>query len=214
MDTASVAGSILFVAAEAREFDGLLRRVPSQPFPWPNTKFAREASLQGRRTILLANGPGPRVVNQMLAKLVVEDVSLVISTGFCGALDPSLKVGDIVEGSIWSEDRVAVTIEEKRELWERTGARVVEMEYAAVAAKAAAWGLPCRAIRVVSDTAQEDLPLNFNRYRDGDGRFQLQRIAMAGIVRPFTALPGLMRLDRNSRTASEKLGAFLANCQF
>jgi hypothetical protein len=56
--------------------------------------------------------------------------------------------------------------------------------------------------------------LDFNRYRDGEGRFQLQRIAMAGLMRPFTALPGLMRLHRNSRTATEKLGAFFANRQF
>jgi nucleoside phosphorylase len=147
MDTANVRGTLLIVAAEAREFAGLMQRVPSQAFPWPDAAFARETALAGRRAILLANGPGPRVVNHMLARLAITDAGLVISTGFCGALDPALHVGDIVEAPpahIWSEDRVVVTTEEKRRLWEQTGARVVEMEYAAVAAKAAEWGLPCR----------------------------------------------------------------------
>jgi adenosylhomocysteine nucleosidase len=140
-------------------------------------------------------------------------VTEVISTGFCGALDPALAIGDIVVGTgeIWSEDRVAVSAEDKRRLREKTGARVVEMEFAAVQAKALEWGVPCRAVRVVSDTAGEDLPLDLNRYRDAEGRFQLARIAVAGVLRPFTVLPGLLRLDRNSRVAAEKLGEFFVN---
>ena len=88
------------------------------------------------------------------------------------------------------------------------------MEFAAVQAKAHEWGVPCRAVRVVSDSAGEDLPLDFNRYRDAEGRFQLTRIALAGLVRPFTVLPKLMQLDRNSRLATEKLGAFFADSEF
>ena len=41
----------------------------------------------------------------------------VISTGFCGALDPTLKIGDIVvagASEICSVDCVAVTVEEKQ----------------------------------------------------------------------------------------------------
>lgn len=207
---------LLFIAAEPREFAGLLARTgPGTPLESP-ARFTREVRVQGRRAILLANGPGPRVVNLALAGIVVEKwkVSQVVSAGFCGALDPALRVGDIVTEGIWSEDRVVVTAEEKRALRERTGARVVEMEYAAVAAKAREWGLPCRAMKAVSDTAQEDLPLNFNQYRDQEGRFQLPRIAIAGLLRPFSALPALLRLDRNSKLAADKLGAFIADCKF
>jgi adenosylhomocysteine nucleosidase len=155
----------------------------------------------------------------MLAAPVIQEwqVAEMISTGFCGALDPTLQIGDIVVAGadeVWSEDRVAVRAEEKRQLRERTGARVVEMEFAAVQAKAREWGVPCRAIRVVSDTAGENLPLDFNRYRDADGRFQLARIAIAGLLRPFTVLPKLMQLGRNSRLAAEKLGEFFVNSKF
>jgi adenosylhomocysteine nucleosidase len=208
--------STLIVAAEAREFAGLLKRVgPGTAVSAPNIAFVRDIQLHGRRAILVANGPGPRLVNQMLASPVIQEwnVTEVISTGFCGALDPSLAIGDIVveTGEIWSEDRVAVRAEDKRRLRERTGARVVEMEFAAVQAKAQEWGIPCRAVRVVSDTAGEDLPLDLNLYRDAEGRFQLTRIAVAGLLRPFTVLPRLMQLDRNSRFASEKLGEFFVN---
>jgi len=200
------------VAAEAREFAGLLRRVSTNPWPLPNVAFSRRSG----STLLVANGAGPRSVQRILHNLV-QDFDEVISTGFCGALDPNLRVGDIVEAQpteIWSEDRIVVSAEEKQQLRERTGARIVDMEYAAVAAKAREWNIPCRAVRVVSDSAQEDLPLDFNRYRDAEGRFQLTRIAVAGLVRPFSVLPKLLQLDRNSRLAAEKLGAFLADSEF
>jgi hypothetical protein len=221
MATASV-----LIAAEERELKGLLGRVPHEPMAWPDAAFARVSGVR----ILLANGAGPRSVEQMFRNTEPDDtfhVKEFVSVGFCGALDPALKVGDIVvwggpvetklpyvEGEIWSEDRVIVTADEKRRLRERTGATVVEMEFAAVQKIAREWGVPCRAVRVVSDTAGEDLPLDFNRYRDGEGRFQIGRIALAGLLRPFTALPGLMRLDRQSQVAAESLGAFLADCKF
>ncbi|MEO5924578.1 MAG: hypothetical protein ABIR70_12205 [Bryobacteraceae bacterium] len=212
--------TMLLVAAEAREFAGLLKRAgPGQPISIPNAAFAREITLHGQRTILLANGPGPRLVNQMLSAPVIREwnVTEAISTGFCGALDPALRIGDIVVasvGEIWSEDRVVVRAEDKRRLREQTGARIVEMEFAAVQAKAVEWGVPCRAVRVVSDSSTEDLPLDLNRYRDADGRFQLARIAFAGILHPFRVLPKLMQLDRNSKLAAERLGAFFVDSKF
>jgi adenosylhomocysteine nucleosidase len=118
-----------------------------------------------------------------------------------------------VRGEILSLDRVAVTAAEKRDLRERTGAIAIEMESAAVAAKAREWGVPFRCIKAVSDTAAEDMPLDFNLYRDSAGRFSRSRIALAAMRRPFTAIPALLRLDRNCRRAAEKLGEFFADCQ-
>jgi adenosylhomocysteine nucleosidase len=155
-----------------------------------------------------------------------RNVDGIVSTGFCGALDPALCVGDIVvsgdgvasprafvRGEILSMDRVAVTAVEKRDLRERTGAVAIEMESAAVAAKAREWGVPFRCIKAVSDTAAEDLPLDFNLYRDPAGRFSRSRIALAAMRSPLTAIPALLRLDRNCRHAADKLGEFFADCQ-
>ena len=116
-----------------------------------------------------------------------------------------------MQGDVLSVDRVAITAAEKGELRSSTQAAVVEMESAAVARKAREWEMPFGCVRVVSDVADENLPLDFNRYRDADGRFSRTRIALAAMGHPFTVLPGLIRLDRNCRLAAELLGEFLAN---
>lgn len=90
----------------------------------------------------------------------------------------------------------------------------MEMEAAAVEAKAHVWGLPFRAVKVVSDSAGEDLPLDFNIYRDQDGRFQLPRIAAAAILHPFRIMRPLLRLNRNCQRAADSLGAFFVDCEF
>lgn len=198
----------LLVAAEQREFEGILRRLGGfKKLEWP-AQFACEAAGNGDGFVMVANGPGARLVEMALSKRI--DVDGMISTGFCGALDPSLRVGDIAR-DLCSIDRVAVTAAEKRELRNATGAAAVDMESAAVAKIAAAWSVPFRAIRAVSDAAGEDMPLDFNLYRDAEGRFSRTRIALAAMKRPFTAVPALLRLDRNCRTAAESLGNFFAD---
>ena len=120
-----------------------------------------------------------------------------------------------VQGRIVSQDRVAVTPEEKRRLYEQTsGAIAVEMEAVTVRDNAAQWDVPFRCVRVVSDTAEETLPMDFNRYRTPLGDFSRSKIAMAAMASPFTLLPKLMEFDRRCRQASEVLGDFLADCRF
>jgi hypothetical protein len=216
----------LMVAAEQREFEGILKRAGEvRPLEWPGAAFSREAAWKDSRWFLIANGPGPRLVERALERK--QEVDRILSIGFCGALDPALQIGDIVvsgevpkglgasfvQGDVVSVDRVAFTAREKCDLRAATGAAVVEMESAAVAQKAREWNVPFGCVRVVSDVAGEDLPLDFNRYRDADGRFDRTRIALAALGRPFTVLPKLVRLDRNCRRAAERLGEFLANCE-
>ena len=219
----------LAVAADRREFDGILKRFgKSSKLDWP-AEFARETTWKGGRWLLVANGVGARLAAKAVERRV--EVSGMISTGFCGALDPSLRVGDIVVsasascpatghgytpilGEIASSDRVVVTAAEKQALRARTGAVAVEMEAAAVAHQASLWGVPFYCIRAVSDTAQEDLPLDFNLYRDAEGRFRRAGIAVAAMTRPLTAIPALLRLNRNCYAAADALGDFFANCRF
>ncbi len=219
----------LAIAAERREFNGILKRFgKSSKLDWP-AEFSREAIWKGDRWLLVANGPGPRLAVKALDQRL--EVNGMISTGFCGALDPALRVGDIVvsgsgtcpavgdgstpiRGDIVSSDRVAVTAAEKEVLRARTGAIAVEMEAAGLAHQANLWGVPFYCIRAVSDIAAEDLPLDFNQYRDGEGRFCRTRIALAALARPFAAIPPLLRLNRNCQLAADALGEFFANCQF
>jgi purine-nucleoside phosphorylase len=195
---------------------------------WP-AKFARRVMWKGDEWWLVANGPGARSVTPLFAAgpLWARGAPMnVMSVGFCGALDPALRVGDIVvtndtmlgpperfhRGEIVSVDRVAATAGEKKALREKTGAIAVDMETEEIRYRSRHTRFAC--IRVVSDTAAEDMPLDFNLYRDSDGRFSRIRIALAAMARPFTRIPALLKFESNCRVASESLGAFFADCRF
>jgi adenosylhomocysteine nucleosidase len=235
-----MAKTIVMVAAEAREFHGLLNRVPARNLQW-GLQFACETELNGDRTILVADGAGMQragAAADVARRHVRPDV--VVSVGFCGAIDPDLALNDMfvasgvidrenkkrypaaqtpvskspsAAGDILSVDRVANTAAEKREL-RATGARAVEMEAAAVASRAEIWNVPFYCIRSVSDTAGESFEIDFNLMRDGQGRFSRGRIALSALARPWSRIPALVRLDGNCRGASKSLGDFLANCRF
>ena len=219
----------LLVAAERREFAGLLARIGTGVrLKGSGAKFAREVYWKGNRWWLLANGPGPELAAkafEMGAKR--EEVDAVVSTGLCGALDPALRIGDVVvagvvplqarryaAGDVHSIDRVAVTARDKRLLRNETGSIAVDMETAAIRKQAALMKVPSFCVRAVSDSAGDDLPLDFNQFRDTRGDFSRPKIAMAALARPFSVLPRLMEFDRDCRCAAETLGEFLADCQF
>jgi adenosylhomocysteine nucleosidase len=226
---------LAFVAAEAREFAGLLRHAERVvKLNWP-IDFATRIWLNGRAAVLVANGPGPKLAGEAVEiARRHEQLSGLVSTGFCGALDPALKLCDIFvatsilnrdapinavtttrsyqTGRLASQDRVASTAAEKSEL-HQTGASAVEMEASAVAAQAAEHNLPFYCIRVVSDTAGESLPLDFNQMRDASGRFSTAKILTAALRRP-SVFPGLIELNKRSKAAAQALGDFLADTRF
>lgn len=219
----------MVVAAEGRELAEILRRIPNvKTVSGLNVQFARKAEWRGGTWLFLANGPGPRLAGaawEEAAKLLKVD--RMISTGFCGALDPALQIGDIVvsgpeirsslpfrSGSIASRDRVASTAAEKASLRQSTAAIVTEMEAQAGEERAAAWGVPFQWVKAVSDTSDEDFPLDFNQLRDREGRFSLIRIALRALSRPLTHVPALLRLDNHCRVASGRLGEFFDDCKF
>ncbi len=237
MDTAEPL-PVAAIAAEPLEFRGLLRHASVvRRLAWP-LAWTREAHIGGRRWILAAHGPGPRLA-RLAAEIALDRChgrAITLSTGFCGALDPSLQLGDIFvareviaaaagsrftaqapaapdafrQGVLWSQDHVAVGADEKRALRSR-GADAVDMEAAAVAGEAARRGVPFYCVRAVSDTASESLPLDFNRLRDSEGRFSKSRITSAVVVHPSSLIP-LLRFGAACRRAAARLGDFLACC--
>ena len=232
------------MAAEAREFSGLLRHAERvTKLNWP-LDFARMVWLNGRAAVLVANGPGPKLAGQAVEiARGRQELNGLVSTGFCGALDPALKPLDIFipteilppldqlnrdrkgasinpvttkrpykTGQLLSLDRVASTSAEKSEL-RKQGAAAIEMEAAAVSQKAREYNLPFYCIRVVTDTATESFPLDFNRLRDTNGRFSRTKILAAAFRRP-TVFPGLLKLNKRSKQAAQALGDFIADTRF
>ena len=222
---------LLFVAAEAREFAGLLPHccdIKSLALP---VNWAREAILNETLILMIANGAGA----SQAAKAVeaAPDAHAIVSTGFCGAVDPDLHIGDIfvaseiqnlpvrlpetsrryARGTLASIDHVAQTALEKSKL-RATGAAAVEMEAAGVAARAEARGLPFFCVRSVTDLAGETFANDLNAALRPNGQFDTMQILRSAIRHPLARLPELMRLRQRCEIAARNLGAFLADCRF
>lgn len=227
--------ALVFVAAEEREFRGLMRFLDDIRAVRGRIDFLRTGKLNGRGVVIAANGQGPglaRIAIEEAEKVEETEVEALISTGYCGALDETLKAAEIFiatsvngepcsqprsqrafcPGPLMSVDRVVGGAAEKRAL-RASGAMAVEMEAAAVSEAAKARGAPFYCVRVVSDEAGQDLPLDFNRFRNRDGRISKARV-VAGVLQHPGRIPALIKLDRSANRASRALGEFLANCQF
>ncbi len=231
----------LVVAADKQELSGLLRKASQfKRLRWPVT-FAAEGAFSGRRAVLVANGPGLKLAGEAACEALKRrpSFSRILSVGLCGALHPDYKVGDVFaasevvdeaggrfpaapprasrpfhQGVLVSIDRVAQTATEKQQLRRRYLADAVEMEAAAVAARARRAGLPFHCVRVVSDAAAEDFRIDLNAARSPDGRFCFKKVVLSALKKPWVSFPELLRLVRVSRRAAGRLGDFLAECQF
>ena len=229
---------LLLIAAEAREFSGLLKFCGNVKRLGLPVHWARTAELNGRPVLLVANGAGGARAAQAVERArAAGKLGSICSMGFCGALENEMAIGDIIvaarvrvrggeflaatpatsrphhSGVIASIDHVAQTSQEKVEL-RAGGASAVEMEAGGVAAKAKELNLPFYCVRAVTDLASESFHFDFNAALRSDGRFDTMRLIAASCRRPLSLLPELLRLGLRSVTASRTLGEFVADCRF
>ena len=168
--------------------------------------------------------------------LAVNSPEMVLTCGFAGGLNPDFKIGDVLfECGIQSEpphvgcyqlkekllaagatpakifcaDRIATTVAEKKKMRDETGADAVEMESAAIHAVCRERGIPCATVRVISDTASEDLPLDFNALSKPDKSLDYGKLFLA-IAKSPGKIGALMRLQKNTKLAAENLAQVLA----
>jgi adenosylhomocysteine nucleosidase len=104
--------------------------------------------------------------------------------------------------------KVATTAVEKQELRRTTGADAVEMESEVIHAVCRERGIPCATVRVISDTASEDLPLDFNELSNADLSLNFGKLVLA-IAKSPGKIPALLRLQKNCKLAAERLAAIL-----
>lgn len=225
---------LLFVAADAMEFSGLLPRLRDVEKVPLRLDWVRSGRLGEDEVLLVANGVGRERAGEATEQGWLQlRPDAVISTGFCGALDDRLRVADIVSatsvnatpaqrltgsrpchhGAVRSIDRVASTAAEKAEL-RSSGACAVEMEAAAVSEKAEAKGVPFYCVRAVTDLAGEDMANDFNAALRCDGHFDTMVILTGVMRRPAVRLPELLRLRKRCIEAARGLGDFFADCRF
>ena len=230
--------TVLLVAAEPREFAGLLPRLERrEKLRWP-VDWARRAEGPGGKFVLVANGAGPaRAAAATDAALEREPAGAVVSFGYCGALAPTLEVGDIfaataveaagrrftatlpragrpfARGTLVSIARVAQTLADKAIL-RAGGADAVEMEAAGVAERVFQARLPFYCVRSITDLSDESFALDLNAALRTDGHFDTMFCLRHLLTRPAAVAPEMLRLWKRSRIAALKLGEFIADCRF
>jgi adenosylhomocysteine nucleosidase len=232
---------LLIVAADRREFAALVERDAGfEPGPF-GLRWSRYGQLNGRPALLAANGAG-RENAASAGRLASEihSISAVVSTGFAGALDPELKVGDAflsshviqhggglkypvelpvnaVEtraktGVLLTIDTVAQDSITKARLRE-SGASAVDMEASAVAEQASRRGVPFYCVRAISDEAESNFGIDFNAARRADGTFSgWQIVGQAGLSPERWR--ELLSLRRDAQEAAGTLARLLTQCRF
>ena len=231
---------LLVIASDRREFAGILAHAGgSQPEPAiRGVDFARTAGLGGHELLLVANGVGiKRAAAAVEAALPVFRPDALASIGFCGALDPSLQVADIVVASevmggekryaaarvrssrrhhwgvVRTGVRVAQSAGERRSL-RASGAIAVDMEASGVAECASTRGLPFCCVKAVTDLAGETMANDFNRALRTDGHFDTIVLLQGTLRHPFARITELLRLRRRCIQAARAMGDFFADCRF
>ena len=161
--------------------------------------MTREAKILAGASVVIGGGD----VDELTARLedqLRSGVRGVVSFGLCGALDPGLKVGDLLladavadaddsyeADAAWTARIAAVvpnakvgrfaraeqpvaSVADKSALRERTGAIAVDLESFTVARLARWFGVPFVVVRAVSDAASRALPHAAQVGLGADGR--------------------------------------------
>jgi adenosylhomocysteine nucleosidase len=203
----------------------------------PFRKIVAGKTASAQVEILLV-GIGRRNAGKSIQEyLAGSSPQLVFTCGFAGGLNLDLKIGDVVfelsdrrdefhepqtkfevrekllgagakPAKFFCADRIATTVAEKKKLREETGADAVEMESAAIHAVCAERGISCATVRVISDTANEDLPLDFNALAKPDKNLDFGKLFLA-IARSPGKIGALMELQKKTKFAAEQLAGVL-----
>ena len=152
---------------------------------------------------------------------------LILTCGFAGGLRPGLPLGSVlysadpeidieptidklgaIRARFHFSERIAWSAAEKASLWSATGADAVEMESEAIRRLAKTLSVPSATVRVISDPAEEDLPLDFNQLLTEDCRVNYRKLAWR-LARAPGRIPALLRFQRQTRLAARRLGEVL-----
>lgn len=170
---------------------------------------------------------GPAAAARAGAAIAAGRPRALLAVGFCGALDPALRVGDLVaaervrdeatgedfaadpgllaaapglRGVLVSARHIARTPADRA----RLEGTVVDLESAALARAAAVAGVPFLALRAVTDTTRHRLP-DFERMAAGAAGPRPRRAVAYFLLRPWE-LPRLVRLGPAATRAGRALG--------
>ena len=184
----------------------------------------------------VVTGMGTENATRIANLAMMQPYTICIASGFAGALRAEYAVGSVLvaesvqqlgksktlmgsrnlvhaardDGAkmikLLSSDHVVRTVDEKAQLAPFAGA--VDMESFAILAVAAVHKRPAVAIRVISDASNGEIPVFVDSMLNHRGRLIIKRVFLQMTRHPLH-LPALIRLGRDSRSASESLAHFL-----
>jgi adenosylhomocysteine nucleosidase len=222
---------IAIVAALEREVSPLVRRKDARGNAWR----VSDLEFDGRKfrffekdeVVVVCGGIGAQAARRAAeAVIALYSPEVVYSAGFAGALDPGLKVADIIQPLrvVNASDGSSVTLEQgkgvlvsfgsvaspeqKVKLRDSYAAQTVDMEAAAVARAAEARGVRFAVVKVISDEFDFTFP-SMERFVDANGVFLEAQFAWFAALRPWL-WPQVARLAGNSRRASRALCDWLS----
>jgi nucleoside phosphorylase len=187
---------------------------------------------------LAQKAPGVRVLltgmgeqnarNSLEAALKNEQPVRIVTAGFAGGLAPELTRGTVVYFADAATElelrlraagarpvrfhfssRVVTTAAEKAQLLAKTNAQAVEMESRCIHEFGNAVNVPVATVRVILDTASEDLALDFNQLMTPDLRLDPRKLGITLLKAP-KKIGALLQLQRQSASAAARLGEVLA----
>ena len=195
--------------------------------------------VNGRSVIIAVTGVGikrARTTTSLLIQKLSPD--LIIFGGFGGALSADLKVGDIIlgesvtslkknedkvlfhnfsipgdnvkRGKLLTESRFINEPEEKKRLFDSTGALVVDMETWGVVEAATQSGTPVASVRAVSDEVDERLP-DMAAIYSSDGQLDEKKAETYFDANPELLAPYLNFRFNNTLKASDSLCKFMSH---
>jgi len=200
----------------------------------PGVYAARIGSADVR---VVLTGIGPEYARRVMQLALAEGADICISAGLAGGLRPRHRSGEVLAASavldssgavleksdaslvrmaaacgarvvdaFRTSDRVVLTAEEKARL--ASSADAVDMESFVVVSAARASGASAVALRVIGDTAEQDLPLDFGRAVDAKGGVSVRRV-ITQLARHPRQVRTVARLGKQTQRAAARLALFL-----
>lgn len=152
----------------------------------------------------------------------------VLTCGYAGGLNPTIAPESIVfdstpdfslteklvlagatRGTFHCATKVATTVGEKTVLFTQTKQDAVEMESGIIRHICRERGIPAATVRVISDAAQETLPLDFNQLMTPEMNMDFGKLALTLLKSPGK-IPALIRFGNRTKSSAEKLAHCLA----
>lgn len=173
-------------------------------------------------------GMGQKNAANTMRAILCSPKDRIITCGFAGGLSSDLSSHDVLysadpdleelearlrvagarPGRFACEPRVAITTREKLDIRIQTGADAVEMESGIIRQICRSRGIPSMTVRVISDVASEDLPLDFNALMTPDMRIDGGRLFFQLVGAPWKVLD-LMQFNKRVTASAEALAEVL-----